>query len=77
MAFAATVCPITRQEFHEHARDLPVTINGLTLTAEPKQFSTNGLGWNISAKEHLDINGKRVKVQIGLNISIIGSKELP
>ena len=75
MASTATVCPITRSEFAEHAKDLPVQIDGVKLTAEVKQFSTGSLGWNINAKDSIELNGKKVKVQIGLNVTIIGSKE--
>jgi hypothetical protein len=76
VAFAATVCPITRAEFVEHAKDLPVQIDGAKLTAEVKEFSTRSLGWNINAKDFITLNGRRVKVQIGLNVTIVGSKEL-
>jgi hypothetical protein len=76
MAFTATVCPITRQEFLEHAKELPVQLDGVSLTAEVKEFSTRSLGWNINAKDFVTINGKKVKVQIGLNITFVGSKEL-
>jgi hypothetical protein len=76
MAFTATVCPITRQEFLEHAKELPVQLDGISLTAEVKEFSTHSIGWNINAKDFVTINGKKVKVQIGLNVTIVGSKEL-
>ena len=76
MAFTATVCPITRAEFVEHAKDLPVQIDGVKLTAEVKEFSTRSLGWSISQKDTITLNGKKVKVQIGLNVTIVGSKEL-
>jgi hypothetical protein len=76
MAFTATVCPITRQEFLEHAKELPVQLDGVSLTAEVKEFSTRSLGWHINAKDFVTLNGKQVKVQIGLNVTIVGSKEL-
>ena len=76
MAFTKTVCAVSRDEFREHAKDLPVQIDGINLTAEAKEFSTKSLGWNASEKREIPLNGKTVKVQIGLNVTIIGSKEL-
>ncbi|HKB39774.1 MAG TPA: hypothetical protein VKD72_25280, partial [Gemmataceae bacterium] len=42
-----------------------------------KEFSTGSLGWYLNGKTVVEINGVRVPVQIGLNLTIIGSKELP
>jgi len=47
------------------------------MMAEVKEFSTGSLGWNINAKTTIDVDGTSVPVQIGLNLTIIGSKELP
>jgi hypothetical protein len=78
MAFTPTVCTLSRAEFLQHAKDLPIKIADLPpLDAEVKQFSTGSLGWNLNGKTKLTINGHEVKVQIGLNLTIIGSKELP
>ena len=54
-----------------------VVINGVPHTAVVKEFSTGSLGWNINAKTEVSINGKPVKVQIGLNLTIVVSKEFP
>ena len=72
-----TTCPITRSEFRSHAVALPVQINGVPLTAVVKEFSTGSLGWNINGKMVVTVDGKPVTVQIGLNLTIVGSKELP
>ncbi len=77
MAFTPTACPVSRAEFLEHAKDLPITIAGQALDAEVKQFSTGSLGWFLNGKTKATVNGKEVKVQIGLNLTIIGSKDLP
>jgi hypothetical protein len=66
---------LTRSEFRNHAVALPVVINGVPHTAIVKEFSTGSLGWNINAKTEVTVNGKPVKVQIGLNLTIVGSKE--
>jgi len=68
---------MTRQEFREHASVLPVQINGVPFGAVPKEFSTGSLGWNVSQKMDVLVNGQPQKVQVGLNLTIVGSKELP
>jgi hypothetical protein len=68
---------LTRSEFRNHALALPVTINGTAHTAVVKEFSTGSLGWNINGKTEITVNGKPVKVQIGLNLTIVGSKDMP
>ena len=74
----ATKCPISRGEFREHAVALPVCIGEqLPLDAEVKEFSTGSLGWYLTHKVDVVINGKRCKVQVGVNLTIVGSKELP
>jgi hypothetical protein len=72
-----TSCPITRVQFREHARAVEVTINGVPMRAEVKEFSTGSLGWYLNAKANIDVGGTPVAVQIGLNLTIVGSKELP
>jgi hypothetical protein len=72
-----TNCPITRAEFRAQAKPLDVVINGVPMPAEVKEFSTGSIGWNINGKSSIKVGDKAVSVQIGLNITIIGSKELP
>lgn len=72
-----TECPITLQEFRDGAKDVKVTLNGESVSAEVKEFSTGSLGWFFGGKVTVEINGVKVKVQVGLNMTIIGSKELP
>ena len=73
-----TSCSITRAEFREKAKPLPVSINGQPpLLAEVKEFSTGSLGWYLNGKTTIDVAGAMVSVQIGLNLTIVGSKELP
>jgi hypothetical protein len=73
----AKTCPISRQHFQEHAKPVEVTINGVPLLAEVKEFSTGSLGWYLSGKTTVSIGGTPVSVQIGLNLTIVGSKDLP
>ena len=72
-----TACPISRDEFRAAAKPVPVTIAGTPLTAGVKEFSTGSLGWYLNGKTTIMIDGTAVEVQIGVNLTIIGSKELP
>lgn len=72
-----TACPVSRDEFRAAARALTITIDGRSYTADPREFSTGSLGWNVNGKMTLDVGGKLVTVQIGLNLTVVGSKELP
>jgi hypothetical protein len=72
-----TSCPITRDQFRAHAKPVEIIINGQTMKVPVKFFQTGSLGWYLNGKMDLDIGGTSVSVQIGLNMTIIGSKELP
>lgn len=71
----ATICAITKEDFAAHAKGQSVTIAGQLVAANPKLFSTGSLGWNASQRLTLEVNGVPVPCQVGLNITIIGSKE--
>lgn len=73
---AKTNCPITREQFAA-AKPVKVSINGQDQVANPKSFSTGSLGWYLNGKITLEIDGIPVSVQIGMNLTIVGSKELP
>ena len=72
-----TSCPVTRADFREKAKPVLVNINGVPLQADVKEFSTGSLGWYLNGKTSLTVGGKSVPVQIGLNLTIVGSKDLP
>jgi hypothetical protein len=74
---AKTTCPVSRSEFRAHAKPIPIKINEVPLMAEVKEFSTGSLGWYLNGKMTIDVDGKMVTVQIGMNMTIVGSKELP
>lgn len=71
-----TTCPISRNDFDSKAKPLSVVIDGKTFSAKAKEFSTGSLGWNINDKVTIEIDGTPVTVQIGMNLTIVGSKEL-
>jgi hypothetical protein len=72
-----TTCPISRSQFQANARPIAVKIGDDTLEAAVKEFSTGSLGWYLNSKTKIDVGGVTVPVQIGLNLTIVGSKELP
>lgn len=71
----ASKCSITRAEFQEGAEPVTVVINGQELLAEVKEFSTGSFGWYLNGKTTLRIGNKAVPVQIGMNLTVVGSKE--
>jgi hypothetical protein len=74
---AKTTCSISRADFHAKAKPVNVTINGVPLMAEVREFSTGSLGWYLNGKMTIDVGGTMVSVQIGMNLTVVGSKELP
>jgi hypothetical protein len=54
-----------------------IVINGIPQLAEVKEFSTGSLGWYLNGKSTIKVGEKLVTVQIGMNLTIVGSKELP
>lgn len=72
-----TTCPISRSDFRSKAKPVVVKIGDIPLQADVKEFSTGSLGWYLNGKTTIDVGGTPVSVQIGMNLTIVGSKELP
>ena len=72
---AKSPCPVSLSQFLEKAEPLKVIINGSEMLAEVKSFSTGSFGWYINGKTTVTVDGKPVSVQIGMNMTIVGSKE--
>lgn len=68
-------CAISRADFVAGAQPVSVVINGQELLAEVKEFSTGSFGWYLNGKTTIRIGDKAVPVQIGMNLTIVGSKE--
>jgi hypothetical protein len=69
-------CPITRKQFREKAaKALKVEIDDTPLTAPLKEFSTGSLGWYANGRITVNVDGVPVTVQVGLNLTIVGSKD--
>lgn len=84
---AKTPCPLTAEEFLDNAKPLRITVEDGTpvaegattvgkqaLLAEPKQFNTGSFGYYATGKLDCLVNGKRLKLQVGMNFTVIGSK---
>jgi hypothetical protein len=68
----------TKQSLVEKCKAIPANIDGQTLMGEPKVFSTGSVGWYINGKALVTLaNGEKVWAQVGCNVTIVGSKELP
>jgi hypothetical protein len=74
---AKTPPPITLAQFLAKAEAVKVTMNGQEMTADVKSFSTGSFGWNINGKMTITVDGKPLSVQVGLNLTVVGSKEAP
>ena len=72
---AKSPVPVSLKQFQEKAEPLKVVINGQEMLAEVKAFSTGSFGWNINGKMTITVDGKPLSVQIGMNLTVVGSKE--
>lgn len=76
-AYRKTVCPVSREQFRADAKPVEVAIAGQPVEALVKEFSTGSFGWHHGDKVTLKVGDTLVKVQVGLTLTVIGSKELP
>jgi hypothetical protein len=74
---AKAPAPLSLPQFLEKAEPLKVVINGQEMLAEVKSFSTGSYGWYINGKTTVTVDGKPLSVQIGMNLTVVGSKEAP
>lgn len=66
----------SKEDFRMRAKAVDVVIGGSRFLALPKIFSTGSVGWYLNAKTVLDgADGEPQPVQIGLNLTIVGSKK--
>jgi hypothetical protein len=70
-----TSCPVSKTQFIEKAQPMRVSINGQEMLAEVKEFSTGSFGWYMNGKTVVEIDGKAISVQIGMNLTVVGSKD--
>ncbi len=72
---AKSPCPLSLTQFTAKAEPLKIAINGMEMLAEVKAFSTGSFGWYLNGKTVISVDGKAVSVQIGMNLTVVGSKE--
>jgi hypothetical protein len=70
-----TVCPVSREQFLKAAKPLTLTIDGKTLVAPVKEFSTGSFGWFTNDKLVVEVDGVPVKVQPSISLVVVGSKD--
>ena len=73
---AKTACPINRADFLTKAQALTIDIGGVPLAAQPREFSTGSFGWYVNGKATVQVGDKSVPVQVGMNLIVVGSKDL-
>ena len=74
-AMAKSPCPLTRTQFIESAEPVKLIVNGQELIADKREFSTGSFGWYYNGKVTITVAGKPLSVQVGLNLTVVGSKE--
>ena len=72
-----TVCPISRADFLAKAQSIKIDIAGFPMQADPREFSTGSFGWYVNGKASIQVDGKPIQVQVGMNLTVVGSKDLP
>jgi hypothetical protein len=72
---AKSACPISKSHFIEKAEPIKLVINGQELVADKREFSTGSFGWFFNGKISVAVDGKPVSVQVGLNLTVVGSKD--
>ena len=70
------VCPISAEQFAKDAKPVGITVNGIPMVAVVKQYATGSFGWYLNGKTAIDVGGVPVEVQIGCNLTVVGSKKL-
>lgn len=70
-----TRCPINKAQFLAAAKPLMISIDGTPVVATVKEFSTGSFGWYLNGKTVIKVGDTPVEVQLGFNLTLIGSKE--
>ena len=69
-------CPISKEDFSKHAKPVSIVVDGIPMVGMVKEFSTGSFGWYVNGKTAIQVNGVPVEVQLGFNLTVIGSKKL-
>lgn len=68
------VCPLSADEFLAVAKPLSVKVEGQTIMATPKVFSSGSFGWYGTGKIVVEVGDTPVQVQVSMPLTAIGSK---
>ena len=74
---AKSPCPISKTQFLEKAEPVKIMIGNSEIVADKREFSTGSFGWNLNTKATIMVDGKPITVQVGCNLTVVGSKDLP
>jgi hypothetical protein len=74
-AMAKSPCPVTKTQFLENAEPVKIMIGGSEIIADKREFSTGSFGWYYNGKTTVMVDGNPLSVQVGLNLTVVGSKE--
>ncbi len=74
-AMAKSPCPLSKTQFLEKAEAVRISVNGQEIIADKREFSTGSFGWYHNGKIVITVDGKPLSVQVGLNLTVVGSKE--
>jgi hypothetical protein len=72
---AKSVCPVSKTTFLEKAEAVKIVIGNSELVADKREFSTGSFGWYHNGKISITVDGKPLSVQVGINLTVVGSKE--
>ena len=72
---AKSPCPISKTQFLETADSVKITIGNSEIVADKREFSTGSFGWYYNGKTTVTVDGKPLAVQVGLNLTVVGSKD--
>jgi hypothetical protein len=72
---AKSPCPLTKTQFLEKAEAVKITIGTAEIIADKREFSTGSFGWYYNGKTVITVDGKPLSVQLGMNLTVVGSKE--
>lgn len=74
-------CPVSREQFTKEAKPGTVTVDiggkKHELLAGIKHFESGSEGWYGGGKIIVTLDGIPCEAQVGINITLIGSKDLP
>ena len=72
---AKSPCPISKTQFLDTAEPVKIIIGTTELIADKREFSTGSFGWYYNGKTTVNVDGKPLSVQVGINLTVVGSKE--